>query len=507
MQSGLRGIAAPFGVANLRYKPKLIGGRSRPSAEKLGETVSILDFGGNLVGADNSAALKGAFAALVARKGNGGTIVFPAGKFTFSSAVTLTLPSGLFSLTIVGAGADSTTLHWPSTAGLTIAANNAWHSVHVRDMTFTTGATNVGAALRLTNSVLLGVIQQSDITRCTFRGADGGALTHYWTTCVDVVGLSMISFADILCYGANANGNGVSLVGDPVTAPNYGIIYNFDRCTFLSLGLGINYGSYIQGVAVSECNFTNCTTGIHTPSGAIGTTQLAVTASQFDCTSANIFLQAPIAGLMVTNSLFYIATNGFGIVATSTGFQCAITGNVFAGEPASTSTTGISIAGNVTGSLAVANTFYNLAVGVDLGGTSTWLVDRNAYESVTAPIANAGTNRASPDFVTGVGGSVTQATNKATNVTLNKRCGQIVMNNASLAGGATVLFALVNSFLTANAVLVIRNSGSVGTAGAYQVGERASGVGSAIIAVTNLTGGALAEAIVLNFAIFPIANA
>jgi hypothetical protein len=39
MQSGLRGIAAPFGVANLRYKPKLIGGCSRPAPQKLGETV------------------------------------------------------------------------------------------------------------------------------------------------------------------------------------------------------------------------------------------------------------------------------------------------------------------------------------------------------------------------------------------------------------------------------------------------------------------------------------
>jgi hypothetical protein len=49
MQSGLRGIAAAFGVDNFRHKSKLEGGRSRPTSRKLDDSVSILDFGGNLI--------------------------------------------------------------------------------------------------------------------------------------------------------------------------------------------------------------------------------------------------------------------------------------------------------------------------------------------------------------------------------------------------------------------------------------------------------------------------
>jgi hypothetical protein len=508
MQSGLLGIAAPVGVGNLRYRPAGARARARTAQSKLRDVVSILDFGGSGDGVtDNAPAIAAAFAALVARGGTGGTIHFPVGKYRFNSSVTLTLPSGLFSLTLVGEGADATVLHWPTTAGLVIACSNQRHSVHVRDMTYTTGAANAGSGLRLTNSVLLGVIMQSDVTRCTFRGDDGGAISNYWSIGVEVIGLSLISFCDVLSYGPGVLGVGISVTGNAVTSPNFGIIYNFDRCTFLSHGIGIQYDSYIQGVSVSQCNFTNCTTGINVPAGAIGITQLAVTTSQFDCTNVNIFVQSPIAGLMITNSLFYIASNGVGIVCSSTGFQNSITGNVFSGEPASVATIGISISGNITGSCVVGNTFYNLVTGTDLGGTATWLVDKNVYDATTTPIANVGTNRAGPDFVIGLGGSVTQATNKATGVTLNRRCGQILMNNAALAAGATVSFVFTNSFLTALSTFVIRNSGSVGTAGAYRVQERANGVGSVQIDITNITGGSLSEAIVLNFAVMPIAAA
>jgi hypothetical protein len=157
-------------------------------------------------------------------------------------------------------------------------------------------------------------------------GADSGAISQYWTTGVDVFGLSMVNFTDVLCYGGGTTGNGISVAGDAITSPNFGIIYNFDRCTFLSLGVGLNYASYIQGVSVSQCNFTNCQTGIHIPLGAVGATQLAITASQFDCLGVNIFIQAPIAGLIVMGNLFYIATSGFGIVCSSTGFQTRLPG-------------------------------------------------------------------------------------------------------------------------------------------------------------------------------------
>ena len=97
-------------------------------------------------------------------------------------------------------------------------------------------------------------------------------------------------------------------------------------------------------------------------------------------------------------------------------------------------------------------------------------------------------------------GTVTQATSKSTGVTLNKSAGKITMNAASLAGGAAVTFTLTNSTISANDVVIVNVSGG-GTAGAYWPYVSSMTAGSTVIGLWNSTGGALAEAVVLNFAI------
>lgn len=102
-------------------------------------------------------------------------------------------------------------------------------------------------------------------------------------------------------------------------------------------------------------------------------------------------------------------------------------------------------------------------------------------------------------------GTVTQATNKGTGVTLNKSAGKITMNAASLAGGAAVTFTLTNSTISANDLVIVNVSGG-GTAGAYWPYVSSMAAGSAVIGLWNSTGGALAEAVVLNFAIIHCAT-
>lgn len=94
--------------------------------------------------------------------------------------------------------------------------------------------------------------------------------------------------------------------------------------------------------------------------------------------------------------------------------------------------------------------------------------------------------------------SVTQATSKSTGVTLNKRVGKIVMNNATLNAGAEVSFTLTNSTIGADDVMIVIHA-SAGTAGSYMVQANAMADGSCGITVTNLSGGNLGEAIVLQF--------
>jgi uncharacterized protein YbjQ (UPF0145 family) len=97
-------------------------------------------------------------------------------------------------------------------------------------------------------------------------------------------------------------------------------------------------------------------------------------------------------------------------------------------------------------------------------------------------------------------GTVTQATSKSTGVTLNKSMGKITMNAASLGAGASVTFTLTNSAISANDVVIASISGG-GTAGAYWPYVSSQTTGSAVIGLWNSTGGALAEAVVINFAV------
>jgi hypothetical protein len=101
-------------------------------------------------------------------------------------------------------------------------------------------------------------------------------------------------------------------------------------------------------------------------------------------------------------------------------------------------------------------------------------------------------------YVSGTG-TVTQATNKATGVTLNSPSGQITLNGAALTADTTVSFTLTNSSITANDILIL-NHLSAGTAGSYLLNAQA-GAGTASINVRNITAGSLSEAIVIGFAV------
>ena len=119
------------------------------------------------------------------------------------------------------------------------------------------------------------------------------------------------------------------------------------------------------------------------------------------------------------------------------------------------------------------------------------------HTEVDANFTNLNTDKAG--YVTGEGGAVTQATSKSTAVTLNKKCGTVTMNNAALAADGIVTFTLTNSTIAATDVLIL-NHASAGTAGKYALNAQAA-AGSASINVTNISAGALSEAIVIRFAV------
>jgi hypothetical protein len=103
-------------------------------------------------------------------------------------------------------------------------------------------------------------------------------------------------------------------------------------------------------------------------------------------------------------------------------------------------------------------------------------------------------------------GTVTQATNKSTAVTLNKSAGQITMNNASLTTATNATFTLNNSTISANDAVILTISGGQTTPGSYNVFANSLAAGSVSITLRNISGGSLSEAIVINFAVIHCAS-
>jgi hypothetical protein len=128
-------------------------------------------------------------------------------------------------------------------------------------------------------------------------------------------------------------------------------------------------------------------------------------------------------------------------------------------------------------------------VAVSTGGTERYRTDASGNVLVT--------NAAGLGYGTGAGGTVTQATNKGTAVTLNKPTGQVTTNNAALGAGATVSFSINNSLISATDVIVLAVTGG----SSYTVEPQFVSGGVANIRLTNTTGGSLSEAVAINFAV------
>ena len=146
-------------------------------------------------------------------------------------------------------------------------------------------------------------------------------------------------------------------------------------------------------------------------------------------------------------------------------------------------------------------------------GTGTWNATAIADAKIAAALTGksyAGTTVTMTSTITssgggigyasGAGGTVVQATNKSTGVTLNKLCGTITMNGAALAAATIVSFVVTNNQMAATDVVHIQHD-TVGAIGGYTVMPNTSAAGSFRVSVRNNTAGSLSEAIVLRFAI------
>ena len=195
--------------------------------------------------------------------------------------------------------------------------------------------------------------------------------------------------------------------------------------------------------------------------------------------------------------------------STSTTKQLSVT-NLFTSPAFVTPALGTPTSGNLSNCTSTSMVLTTPILGTPTSGnlsncTSTSMV-------LTTPVLGAATgtslsvtgnivisSNGKHGYATGSGGTVTQATSKATGVTLSKSTGQITLDAAALAADTTVSFTLTNTVIEANDILIL-NHISAGTAGSYLLNAQ-SAAGSASINVRNITTGSLSEAIVISFAV------
>lgn len=385
----------------------------RLKIQQLVEYLGYVDpiwFGADPTGAaDSSAALLAAFNALSIPGGalfGAGEIRFTPGVYKFNSLVTLTLPTSFSKLRIVGSGSASTTLFWPNaTGGILIdvtASGGITTGVEVSGILFLAATTNAGSAVKIRNTVLSVNPSQnisSSFRDCTFWGSD--LVNNYWTTCLDIQNIGNVNFNNVTINGpGTVLGTGINLVG-LASASSLVVQFNFVNCVINSCNVGLNYGTWVQGVSLTNCNITDCNTAIAGASSIAGAPgQLLITTSQFGMSASGagkaIDIQGPVDYISITSSLFILNTGNTGAIGINLidYGRVSLIGNHFV---APTGGIGIVVGGTQIDANAavtiVGNVFDNMTTGISLlSGSKAVTAIGNIFKATTTKISNSSTD-------------------------------------------------------------------------------------------------------------------
>lgn len=557
MFSKLDGIEAG---AIATYTAVGTGGVSRSVISKLGDFTNVVDYGAV---ADNTTDCSAAFAnALAAAVARGHKRVYVPGAATFyrlASTVT-TSNSGV---TWFGDGPHATKIRTESTGpGFDVAQGliGVSHQHFMLDRTAGTagagkdgiryststeqavlrnlylshhqlglnlGGTNYSYAeeLLLSDNYSHGVGLASNSTintlqwtfyKCLAQHNDGYGL--YVNT---TAGTGQSSVGDISLFSTYANkAGGMAFVGASGKAIQglriFGGFVGEDGGSGVTLDTYNSVEHKIEGMFAEIAGVSACGVGASTPATNVGNGML-VTANNGPVTIKNcVIVSNSYSGISMSASRGHIVgctlrANGLaGVSGERNGIR------IFAGE---TSVVGCTSKGHVNfgvysdvdGSHVVGNDLRentSAGYGQTPAIVNSVVMGNAGYSnhSVLGPLQVSGNLTTISGLIgygAGAGGTVTQATDKSTGVTLNKSSGVITMNNAALANGGVATFTLTNSLIGANDVVLVS---AAGFAGPYRVTVGNVAAGSCQISIQNSSGGSLSDALKLNFTVFKVAT-
>jgi hypothetical protein len=369
----------------------------------------------------------------------GGHIQFGAGKYVFAHAIDKTMAAALQSVTICGLGSDLTILYFPNAGGIKITQGSSRNSIHIRDLTITTGQTGFSKGLWLNSSVALGSGTQSDVTNVQIRGDDYDGINgnaFYWDVGFKNSGWSFVAADNLNTYGqipGPGAGTGVDNGGSG-TVPV--IVLSFNKSSFYSHAIGAQLNSYWEGITFDNCNWQGQPDGVglyvpaaQTHAGPL----LTVVNCQFDAGNQQINFNTSVSQFRLIGSTLAIRGNGgFGLFMLA-GSNAIITGNEFdvtAGDW--TNTTAIGYAG-VNGAIAD-NIFIGQTIAIDITGATNVTVGPNTFQLIGTKVVNPG-GAANTVLDFGTGGTVLYSGGALG--TPSSGVGANNITNATTLGGAT----------------------------------------------------------------------
>jgi hypothetical protein len=319
----------------------------------------------------------------------GGSILLPCGDFVITGATTLNIAAPSKNVTVQGQGL-CTTLMFRGTNATTINMPSMFSAIRWGNMRVTTNAPGSysGITVNMVSNPIPLTPGYQLFENMHFTGDDyttSNPPTHYWSTALSLIGLSIVNINNITMLGggipSNPQGVGIHLNGPAGLPSNPGaaaVIFNFSNIMAGYLDTGIMWdsqtsGAHVEGISVVTSNFQSNRYGLRGATGTTGLSELAVTNSQFGGNqTAAIQINANVGDLLASNNLFELGSGQVGILGGGVDFQ--ITGNSFASQAAGSNIgTGVSLdvsAANCFGHIT-SNTFTNLQYGVTITSAAT----------------------------------------------------------------------------------------------------------------------------------------
>ena len=271
------------------------------------------------------------------------------------------------------------------------------------------------------------------------------------------------------------NSNGIPQVGIGTNKFIGNSLLQVNGDTTIVGSINITSNVTASNISVSNLIFNN---SINTQNNNINTGSGTITTNIINSSNINS-INITTNNITINNNI--VVPGNLTIYGTETRYgNTVVNGNVaWNGNTTTNGTATINGSLNVTtGAITTANVTINTGISIGDAGLFQYTTSNNA--------------------------TVTQLTSKSTAVTANGRTGQITTSSASLAKSSAVSFTVNNNQVVSTKDIIMVCIASGGTLNSYQVCVDSISVGAFTICITNNGTGALAEALIINFAILRV---